>query len=136
MQSLFWKYAIFNRYKYVIDPHTSVAFSILPKLKLKLNSDKILLISSTADFGKFPNAVFSSLINEEYEFDRENYTQKDLKDLIGKLKNEINGAVNSVKMHPALEDLFTSKETRERNLIDADYDIIKERFVKCLEEWK
>ena len=115
---------IYLKYNYLIDPHTAVAFAILPKINEKINKNNSLVISSTADFGKFPEVVYESILNEK--------CPNDLNFLYAELKEKFKNSENL--FHPGLEGIYKN-ESFERNLIKDDYEIIKKKIYEKISEW-
>lgn len=72
----------FEKYSYVIDPHTAAAYSVYKDYKEESGDETLTLIASTASPYKFPGKVLSSLGRDipKDEFDR----LDDLAKLIGK----------------------------------------------------
>lgn len=126
---------VFTQFNYIIDPHTAVAFATLEKLKLnnhrvfEKNNNKII-ISATADFGKFPDVVYNSVSNEKYEFDKLNYTNIELTELFEKLRNITDS--NQPNFHPGIESLLHN-HNKNRKIVEADYQVIIFKLKEYLE---
>lgn len=111
--------AVFEKYGYLIDPHTAVAYDSYKKL----NSDEKTLIISTASPYKFPYTVATALkmASEKSEFELINdiakYTNTQIPYGILKLKNSNKNTI--VKTREQIKDIVLYKDLKVRIKVPA-----------------
>jgi len=89
---------VFDKYNYIIDPHTAVAFGVYSKYLAKTNDSTYTVIVSTASPYKFPKEILKAF----------NINSKDELDSINKLS-----ILSGTEIPPQILDLFNKKKTRD-----------------------
>lgn len=105
---------VFDKYNYIIDPHTAVAFGVYNKYLAETSDLTYTVIVSTASPYKFPKEILKAF----------NISAKDELDSINKL-----AILSSTEIPPQILDLFNKGEMRE---IIVDKGKMKEKLLNTI----
>lgn len=105
---------VYDQYKYLVDPHTAVAYNAYKKYKKETKDDSICVVISTASPYKFPQSVLEAFDIEE----------SDAFQAIHTLSKKFNLEIPKVLNYPKVEREIISLE---------DSNSYVEEVVKCLE---
>jgi threonine synthase len=105
---------VFDKYNYIIDPHTAVAFGVYNKYLAETSDLTYTVIVSTASPYKFPKEILKAF----------NISAKDELDSINKLS-----ILSGTEIPPQILDLFNKDQTRE---IVVDKGKMKEKLLNTI----
>lgn len=103
---------IFNKFGYVIDPHTAVGFVVLDEYKKNRENNNICVVLSTASPYKFPAAVLKGL---EKSTVADEFSMMDR--LAFETKTEVPMAIKGIKYIPATHGGVIKKEELEDYIV-------------------
>ena len=108
---------VFDRYSYLMDTHTSVAYNVVQRYKFDYYDDTKTLIASTASPFKFANTVAASI-----GIDVENQNEFVVIEELSKKTN--------MEIPPAIGELKDKKILHNRTIKKEDMKIVVENILK------